>query len=76
MKFYIHVNCFTLPYRLSATDALGFHRRGLLLDGPFLLMAKDWRVDWVDDDYEELTSFELNDPDFLEHFAEAILELW
>ena len=39
-------------------------------------MAKDWRVDAEDDDYEELTYDELDDPDFLKDFAEATLELW
>ncbi len=65
-----------IPGRVTAREALLLHRRGLLDGQPFLLMAKDWRVDPEDDDYEELTCDELDDPDFLEDFAQATLELW
>jgi hypothetical protein len=62
--------------RISAPEALRLHRRNLLDGKPFLLMAKDWRIEPEDDDYEELTADELDDPDFLEDFASATLELW
>jgi hypothetical protein len=65
-----------VPGRVTAREALELHRRNLLDGQPFLLMAKDWRLDPEDDDYEELTCAELDDPDFLEDFAEATLELW
>ena len=76
MRVIVRANIIILPQRISPLQALHLHRRGLLDGQPFLLMAKDWRVDPEDDDYEELTYDELDDPDFLKDFAEATLELW
>jgi len=76
MRIVVNNLIITIPGRVTAQEALNLHRRGLLDGQPFLLMAKDWRVDPEDDDYEELTYDELNDPDFLKDFAEATLELW
>jgi hypothetical protein len=76
MRIVVNNLIITIPGRVTAQEALNLHRRGLLDGQPFLLMAKDWRVDAEDDDYEELTYDELDDPDFLKDFAEATLELW
>ena len=76
MRIVVNNLIITIPGRVTAQEALNLHRRGLLDGQPFLLMAKDWRVDTEDDDYEELTYDELDDPDFLKDFAEATLELW
>jgi hypothetical protein len=73
----IKINAFILPRRIFATEAFELYRRGFI-DEIFLLMAKDWRVDQLNEneDYEELTPDELDDEDFLIDFAEATLELW
>ena len=76
MRIVVNNLIITIPGGVTAQEALNLHRRGLLDGQPFLLMAKDWRVDAEDDDYEELTYDELDDPDFLKDFAEATLELW
>jgi len=76
MRIVVNNLIITIPGRVTAQEALNLHRRVLLDGQPFLLMAKDWRVDPEDDDYEELTYDELDDPDFLKDFAEATLELW
>lgn len=65
-----------LPRRVSAVDALLLHRRNLLDGRPFLLMSNEWRLNAVEDDYEEVTAEELDDPDFLEDFAQVTFELW
>jgi hypothetical protein len=75
MRVHVRYESFTLPHRITAEQALDFYRRGFI-DEPFLLMAKDWRVDPEDDDFEELTADELDDADFLDDFASATLELW
>lgn len=75
LLFSLKVDGFVLPHRVTAVEALVLYHRGLI-DEPFLLMAKDWRVDPEDDDYEELTPDELDDEDFLTDFANATLELW
>ena len=76
MRIVVNNLIITIPGRVTVREALNLHRRGLLDGQPFLLMAKDWRVDPEDNDYEELTYDELDAPDFLEDFAEATLELW
>jgi hypothetical protein len=76
MRIIVRTHAILLPQRISPREALELHRHGLLDGKPFLLMAKDWRVSPEDDDYEELTHDELADPEFLEDFAKATLELW
>ncbi|MEO7028016.1 MAG: hypothetical protein ABI147_01270 [Acidobacteriaceae bacterium] len=75
MRLKLKIEAFLLPRSVTAEEALALHRRGFF-DDPFLLMAKDWRVDPVDDDYEELNDDELDHEDFLTDFADATLELW
>jgi hypothetical protein len=75
MRLTIQTRVLVLPHRVTPVEALGLYRRGYI-DAPFLLMAKDWRLDPLDDDFEELTPDELDDPDFLTDFAAATLELW
>jgi hypothetical protein len=76
MRLIVRTDAIISPYPVSPSEALSLHHRDLLDGQPFLLMAKDWRIDAEDDDYEELTSDELDDPEFLEDFAFATLELW
>jgi hypothetical protein len=71
----LQIESFQLPHRVTAAEALALYRRGFI-DDPFLLMAKDWRFDPEDDNYEELTPDEPDDEDFLTDFAEATPELW
>lgn len=64
-----------LPLPVTPEEALAIYHLGLI-DSIFLLMAKGWRAIPSDQDYEELTSDELDDPDFVNDFADAQLELW
>jgi hypothetical protein len=39
-------------------------------------MSNEWRLNAVEADYGEVTAEELDDPDFLEDFAQVTFEFW
>ena len=75
MHLKVRTTAFIVPRRITAAEAADLNNRGFF-DDAFLLMAKNWRVDAIDDDFEELGTDELDDVFFVEDFAKATLEMW
>ena len=67
------------PMSVTPAQALSFHRDHAELHDLLMVMAADWHTNpepgeegW----FEELTSDEFQDEDFLSDFADARMQLW
>jgi hypothetical protein len=74
MKFVFEAKVLKFPKRISIDEALDFYRNHKAKHKILMIMAAEWRVcsepgeeDW----FEELTSDEFEDEEFIEDFRDA-----